>query len=122
MAHSPELVAAIAAAALLDADDNGQPCPPCLKHEGLCVGHAPHVLPQLKEPSWYRDAHSGKWHQRETAKERKAAEEATKDPKVKKAKRRDARRRGPRNWERSPLDRLDRALAGESTPVRRRIA
>lgn len=110
---SNALIAAMAAAAA----GEKEPCPECLEHEGLCLAHRPHVLPQLKEPSWYRDAHSGKWIERETAKERKAAEKAAEDPAVKKAERRDKRRRGPRNWER-----FDRAMAGESTPVRKRRA
>jgi hypothetical protein len=29
-------------------------CDDCLTHEGLCIAHAPSVLPQLAQPHWYR--------------------------------------------------------------------
>lgn len=40
-------------------------CVDCVAQEGLCAPHRPHVLPQLKEPSWYRDAHSGREDERQ---------------------------------------------------------
>jgi len=62
------------------------------------------LLPQLAQPWWYRHAHSGHWHPEQGRGKTDAA--------TQKAERREARK----------AERLARALAGESTPVRRRAA
>lgn len=51
----PAAIAAAAAAVPL--------CQPCVDDAGLCVSHVRDVTPQLKEPAWYRDAHSGMYHE-----------------------------------------------------------
>lgn len=80
-------------------------CAQCIERDGLCVAHAPAVLPQLKQPGWYRHAHSGMYH--ETGKA-----QLEQSPAAKKAERRNVRKKS----------RLERALAGEFTPVRPRAA
>lgn len=77
-------------------------CSDCIVNEGLCIAHIPHVCPQLKEPSWYRDAHAGMYH--EVRKDLSEQDTATK-----KARRRNERR-------------LIRAQGGEFTRTRRKAA
>lgn len=88
-------------------------CPKCITHEGLCHAHEPHVLPQLKEPGWYRDAHSGKYY--ETGKDQKLSPEGQRiaDRKARKAAKRVAK---------PVARRLGRALRGEFTRSRPRRA
>lgn len=81
-------------------------CPECLEHEGLCHSvKCRSVLPQLKEPGWYRDVHSGRWIElgKKTAPASPAAE---------RAKRRNERK----------VARLSRAIGGQFTRTRRRAA
>lgn len=88
-------------------------CPKCVTHEGLCHAHEPHVLPQLKEPGWYRDAHSGKYY--ETGKHQKLSREGQL---VKERKERKAAKRAAK----PVAKRLGRALRGEFTRSRPRRA
>jgi hypothetical protein len=89
-------------------------CASCLEHDGLCVRHLPEVCPQLKQPSWHRHAHSGKYY--EVGKDK-----VTETAAVKKAKRRNDRRQKRAvagGISRKNLDRFARALRGEFTPCR----
>lgn len=38
-------------------------CADCVNQSGLCQKHKRSVLPQLKEPHWYRLAHSGMYRE-----------------------------------------------------------
>jgi hypothetical protein len=58
---------------MLGASEDGEVCTACVRASGLCQRHAKGVLPQLKEPSWYRDAHSGLWTEQ---KERAATQQS----------------------------------------------
>lgn len=61
-------------------------CISCLEQSGLCHRHARHVCPQLKEPSWHRDAHSGMYY--ETGKHIPVQDKATKRLIARKARKR----------------------------------
>jgi hypothetical protein len=80
-------------------------CPSCLSAEGLCIGCGRAVLPQLKQPSWYREAHSGIY-----AKNRRKAEDAELTAEAHRVKARKERKRNRR---------FLRALSGEHTRVTR---
>ncbi len=96
-------------------DDRGDLPPICIKctqSNGLCVRHVPHVCPQLKQPSWHRDAHEG---------DRDARTAQTFDPApspaVARARRREerkARKRSARGTRR-----MVRLILGEHVPVSR---
>lgn len=73
-------------------------CPECPQHAGLCASCGRTVLPQLKQPSWYRDAHRGALHA--------VGAEAARTPEGDKVRRRKAAR---------ARTRLLRALRGEHT-------
>lgn len=108
------LVAAAAAAELLAE----QPCPACTSPEnsGLCHMEAcrRQVLPQLKEPSWHRDAHSGKYF--ETGKDKPSAvASACEVPRPRSRGKNRVRERSKRN---TALRRLSTQLAGGFAPTR----
>lgn len=87
-------------------------CPSCLlpEHEGLCFACAPSVLPQVKHPSWHRDAHSGRWLERETKNDAMPT-----DPDVARVKRRNERKRAKRQ---SAVERFTIAMRGGFTASR----
>jgi hypothetical protein len=101
------LLAAAAGAAQLDP----QPCPRCADpdNQGLCHSERcrEQVLPQLTEPAWYRDAHSGPFWKKAAAPKSRATEHAA----------RMAEQSGRRA---SSYRRLGRALDGYATKTRRR--
>lgn len=41
----------------------GDVCKNCVEQQGLCRRHEKAILPQLAEPFWYRQAHSGMFHE-----------------------------------------------------------
>ncbi len=106
---SDELTAAVGDAVL----STGEPCTDCQEPDahGLCTLERCQraVLPVLDEPSWRYDVHSGLYH--EVTDERRSELDDTSA--VRKAKRRNARRK-------TPADRFDRALRGERAPTRHR--
>lgn len=56
-------------------------CDRCARSQGLCSRHKRGILPQLAQPFWYRQAHSGLWTDEK--------EEAAKDAATRKAERRE---------------------------------
>src|SRR4051812_42464646 len=76
-------------------------CPACIDSAGLCIGCAEHdrsLLPQLTEPGWYVDVHSGDYHLKRAkadaneVKESAAAKRARRRNKRKESKRKERRR------------------------------
>ena len=77
-------------------------CQTCLEpqHAGLCRPCSRHVLPQIKLPAWHKDAHRGDRHTQADLVSLTPEPSPDVVKQQRKAAKRDARRRGLRNFER----------------------